>query len=211
MGAPPRDGVVEIGGVGCRSGVGRGGCEGATVPGAGPDSHGGSGEGDGGNDRRCSGTPDGVGARLWVVPPISGGAVGEGWAGAVGVVIGGGGEAVSRARNSRNSVRRVSIALLWAVTPKERLSSAAVSCSFVRVGIVVDTPDDTVSAADGTVREVAVESDGVAADGGVVVDGGGAAEAGGGGSVAEAAGREPDITDTRLIGLRVLPEISLNE
>jgi hypothetical protein len=79
------------------------------------------------------------------------------------------------------------------------------------VGIVVDTPDDTVSAADGTVREVAVESDGVAADGGVVVDGGGAAEAGGGGSVAEAAGREPDITDTRLIGLRVLPEISLNE
>jgi hypothetical protein len=199
--------VVEIGGVGCRSVVWRGGCEGGLVPGAGPDSHGGSGEGDGGNDRRCSGTPDGVGARLWVAPPPSGGAVREGGAGAVGVVIVGGGEAVSRARNSRNSVRRVSIALLWAVTPKERLRSAAVNCSFVRVGIVVDTPDDTGSAAEDTVREVAVESTGAAADGGVVVVvGGGAAEVGGGG-VAEV---DPDITDTRLIGLRILPGISLN-
>jgi hypothetical protein len=211
MGAPPRDAVVVIGGVGCRSVVGRGGCEGATVPGAGPDSHGGSGEGDGGNDRRCSGTPDDVGARLWVAPPISGGAVREGRAGAVGAVIGGGGEPVIRARNSRNSVRRVSIALLWAVTPKERLRSAAVSCSFVRVGIVVDTPDDTGSAADDAVRDGAVGSNGTAEDGGVVVDGGGAAEDGGGGGVAEADGRDPDITDTRLIGLRILPGISLNE
>jgi hypothetical protein len=31
------------------------------------------------------------------------------------------------------------------------------------------------------------------------------------GSGAEADGSEPDITDTRLIGLRVLPEISRNE
>jgi hypothetical protein len=79
------------------------------------------------------------------------------------------------------------------------------------VGIVVDTPDDTGSAADDTVRDGAVESNGAAADGGVVVDGGGAAEGGGGGGVAEADGRDPDITDTRLIGLRVLPGISLNE
>jgi hypothetical protein len=78
------------------------------------------------------------------------------------------------------------------------------------VGIVVDTPDDTGSAADDTVRDGAVESDGAAEDGGVVVDGG-AAEDGGGGGVAEADGRDPDITDTRLIGLRILPGISLNE
>jgi hypothetical protein len=38
--------------------------------------------------------------------------------------------------------------------------------------------------------------------------GGGAEETGGG---AEAAGSEPDITDTRLIGLRILPGISLSE
>jgi hypothetical protein len=38
--------------------------------------------------------------------------------------------------------------------------------------------------------------------------GGGTEETGGG---AEADASEPDITDTRLIGLRILPEISRNE
>jgi hypothetical protein len=45
--------------------------------------------------------------------------------------------------------------------------------------------------------------------------GGGAEEAGGGpeatGGGAEVAGSEPDITDTRLIGLRILPGISRSE
>jgi hypothetical protein len=54
-----------------------------------------------------------------------------------------------------------------------------------------------------------VEANGAAEDGGVVV-GGDAAEDGGGGGVVEADGREPDITDTRLIGLRILPGISLS-
>jgi hypothetical protein len=79
------------------------------------------------------------------------------------------------------------------------------------VGIVVDTPDGTGSAADDTVRDGTVEANGAAEDGGVVVDGGGAAEDGGGGGIAEADGRDPDISDTRLIGLRILPGISLNE
>jgi hypothetical protein len=51
---------------------------------------------------------------------------------------------------------------------------------------------------DGTVRDGAVESNG-------------AAEDGGGGGVAEADGRDPDITDTRLIGFRILPGISLSK
>jgi hypothetical protein len=76
-----------------------------------PNSHGGSCEGEGGNDRRWSGTPDDGGARLWVAPPVSSGAVRDGNASVVGAVFGGGGEPVSRARNSRNSVRRASIAL----------------------------------------------------------------------------------------------------
>jgi hypothetical protein len=52
-----------------------------------------------------------------------------------------------------------------------------------------------------------VESDSPAEDGGVV-DGGGAAEEDGAGGT-EADGRGPDITDTMLIGLRILPGISL--
>jgi hypothetical protein len=89
----------------------RGGGEEATVAVVDPNSHGGSREGEGGNDRRWSGTPDDGGARLWVAPPVSSGAVWDGNTSVVGAVIGGGGEPVSRARNSRNSVRRASIAL----------------------------------------------------------------------------------------------------
>jgi hypothetical protein len=55
-----------------------------------------------------------------------------------------------------------------------------------------------------------MESNSAAEDGGVV-DGGGAAEEDGGVGGTEADGRGPDITDTRLIGLRILPGISLNE
>jgi hypothetical protein len=46
---------------------------------------------------------------------------------------------------------------------------------------------------------------------GDMVDGGGAAEEDGGAGGTEADGRGPDITDTRLIGLRILPGISLSE
>jgi hypothetical protein len=55
-----------------------------------------------------------------------------------------------------------------------------------------------------------VESDNPAEDGSVV-DGGGVAEEDGGAGGTEADGRGPDITDTRFIGLRILPGISLNE
>jgi hypothetical protein len=83
--------------------------------------------------------------------------------------------------------------------PWHSLRTAAVSCSFVMVGMAngSEIAVETVVEAAGRVEM---------ADG-AVVDGGGAFEEGDSGAM----GGAPDITDTRLIGLRILPGISLNE
>jgi hypothetical protein len=83
--------------------------------------------------------------------------------------------------------------------PWHSLRTAAGSCSFVMVGMANGS---------GIAVETVVETVGrVEMAGGAVVDGGDAFEEGDSGAM----GGAPDITDTRLIGLRILPGISLNE
>jgi hypothetical protein len=83
--------------------------------------------------------------------------------------------------------------------PWHSLRTAVVSCSFVMVGMV-NGSEIAVEMVVEAVRRVEM-------DGGAIVDGGGAFFEGDNGEM----GGAPDITDTRLIGLRILPGISLNE
>jgi hypothetical protein len=91
----------------------RGGGEETTALVVDPNSHGGSCEGERGSGRWCSGTPEDGGGRVWPASPSSSGVVRGGNAIVLGAAIcgGGGRQPVSRARSSRNSVRRPSIAL----------------------------------------------------------------------------------------------------
>jgi hypothetical protein len=83
--------------------------------------------------------------------------------------------------------------------PWHSLRTAAVSCSFVMVGME--------NGSEIAVETVVESARSVEVGGGTVVDGGGACDEGDMGAV----GGTPDITDTRLIGFRILPGISLNE
>jgi hypothetical protein len=83
--------------------------------------------------------------------------------------------------------------------PWHSLRTAAVSCSFVMVGMA--------NGLEIAVETVVEAARGVEVGGGAVVDGGGACDEGNNGAV----GGAPDITDTRLIGFRILPGTSLSE
>jgi hypothetical protein len=83
--------------------------------------------------------------------------------------------------------------------PWHSLRTAAVSCSFVMVGMA--------NGSEIAVETVVEAARGVEVGGGLVVDGGGACDEGD----REAVGEMPDITDTRLIGFRILPGTSLSE
>lgn len=122
------------------------------------------GDGDDENGRRWSGTPVVDGA-------ATAGADDAGSTGADVVVAarlaGGEMEVIMKARKSRNSARSSSMAAPCANMPKERLRSAAVNCSFVMTGGVVDTLDGADNAAEVTVRGAdVVDGDGVVVDGG---------------------------------------------
>jgi hypothetical protein len=83
--------------------------------------------------------------------------------------------------------------------PWHSLRTAAVSCSFVMVGMA--------NGSEIAVETVVEASMSVEVGGGAVVDGSGACDEGDSGAM----GGAPDITDTRLIGFRILPGISLSE
>jgi hypothetical protein len=83
--------------------------------------------------------------------------------------------------------------------PWHSLRTAAVSCSFVMVGMA--------NGSEIAVETVVEAARSVEVGGGPVVDGGGACDEGDKGAV----GETPDITDTRLIGFRILPGTSLSE
>jgi hypothetical protein len=89
--------------------------------------------------------------------------------------------------------------------PWHSLRTAVVSCSFVMVGMAngSEIAVETVVEAAGRVEMAG----GAVVGGGAVVDGGGSFDEGDSGAM----GGAPDITDTRLIGLRILPGISLGE
>jgi hypothetical protein len=77
--------------------------------------------------------------------------------------------------------------------------TAAVSCSFVMVGMA--------NGSEIAVETVVEAAGSVVVGGGAVVDGGGACDEGDSGAM----GGAPEISDTRLIRLRILPGISLSE
>jgi hypothetical protein len=83
--------------------------------------------------------------------------------------------------------------------PWHSLRTAVVSCSFVMVGMA--------NGSEIAVETVVEAARSVEVGGGPVVDGGGACDEGDRGAV----GGTPDITDTRLIGFRILPRTSLSE
>jgi hypothetical protein len=83
--------------------------------------------------------------------------------------------------------------------PWHNLRTAAVGCSFIMVGMV--------NGSEIAVETVVEAAGSVEVGGGAIVDGGGACDEGDSGAM----GGAPDITDTRLIGFRILPGISLNE
>jgi hypothetical protein len=83
--------------------------------------------------------------------------------------------------------------------PWHSLRTAAVSCSFVMVGMA--------NGSEIAVEAVVEAARSVEVGGGPIVDGGGACNEGDRGAV----GGTPDISDTRLIGFQILPGTSLGE
>jgi hypothetical protein len=83
--------------------------------------------------------------------------------------------------------------------PWHSLRTTVVSCSFVMVGMA--------NGSEIAVETVVEAARSVEVGGGPVVDGGSACDEGDRGAV----GGTPDITDTRLIGFRILPRTSLSE
>jgi hypothetical protein len=107
-----------------------------------PNSHGGIGDGYGGKEMRWIGTPmgNGVGAVVTTAGAVAAESIGQDGGGAHSPTVRRGEEPIIKSWNSL-------CISVWMVV---RLRKAAVNCSFVRAGTIVDSPDNEVTTAEET-------------------------------------------------------------